>query len=465
MTTASETAHPAGFADTLAEHSLSASGGSMTTVAGPGALAALTGLIAHIAPEGEIVILSDGAPKTVAGSAVMDAVIAVLPAGRTARCLVAAESGHGVVLDETTIAEVSTRARGAAVVVSVGSGTVSDLGKVVAAAVSAPLISVQTAASVNGFADPLSVVVVKGAKRTVPTLWPSALVIDHGLVAEAPAALTRAGVGDAVAIWSAPADWYLACEIGMDPGRYDDRFVEPVKRIAPRLSDGSVTEADRIAALIEVLTVGGLVIGDAGTTAPLSGVEHLVSHVLDMAAMAEDSPHDLHGAQVGVASILSAALWDIALHEEKILDADPADFAVPEGLRERVLATWASCDPSGVLGEECWSAVQKKMGRWNDEQPAVRAFFAERDRHRARLDELAGDPAEPAAALALWGAPRTFLALTPAVSPERARWALAALPFMRDRMSLADLLVLRGCWNDELFDRVFARAADVGGGL
>jgi len=335
---------------------------------------------------------------------------------------------------------------------------------VVAAAVSAPLVTVQTAASVNGYADPLSVLVRGGAKRTVPSRWPDALVIDHDVVAAAPSALTRAGVGDAVAIWSSPADWYLACALGMDSGTYDGRFVDPVRDLAPRLADTSLSDDERRRVLIDVLTVGGLVIGDAGTTAPLSGVEHLVSHVLDMSAMAEGIDHDLHGAQVGVASVLAAALWDVALEEERVFDLAPDDLAVPADLHDRVRAVWHPIDPSGALGEECGRAVEAKMQRWRAAAPTVAAFFARRGEHEATLRALAGDPALPVAALRAWGAPTTFAGLTPSVSSDRARWALSALPFMRDRMSLADLLVLAGRWNDDLFDRVFVRAAEAGGG-
>ncbi|AXH35616.1 iron-containing alcohol dehydrogenase [Humibacter sp. BT305] len=449
----------------LAELSLASSRGAMRVLSGEGAVRGIAAFVDELAPTGEIVLLTDSAAKVVDTVDLLELVRALLPEGRSSRTVEALESDHGVTLDEATVARASADAAGAAVVIAVGSGTVSDLGKVVAAAVAAPLISVQTAASVNGFADPLSVLVQNGAKRTVPSMWPAALVIDSDVVAEAPVELTRAGVGDAVAIWSAPADWYLACAIGMDPGEYDDRFVDPVREIAPRLADASATEAERLAALVEVLTVGGLVIGDAGTTAPLSGVEHLVSHVLDMSAMAAHARHDLHGAQVGVASILAASLWDVALHEEHLLDLGPDDLSAPTGLRERVLETWSPVDPSGALGEECWRAVEKKMDRWASVGDRVEAFFAGREGHLAALEQLAGDPAHPAAALRLWGAPLTFSELTPAVSAERARWALGALPFMRDRLSLADVFVLAGRWDDRLFDRVFARAAEVGGGL
>ena len=53
--------------------------------------------------------------------------------------------------------------------------------------------------------------------------------------------------------------------------------------------------------------------GVTGSTAPASGMEHAVSHLLEMAATAtgETSPsgQSLHGEQVGVASIVAAATW------------------------------------------------------------------------------------------------------------------------------------------------------------
>ncbi|MFM2720179.1 iron-containing alcohol dehydrogenase [Microbacterium mcarthurae (nom. nud.)] len=440
------------------------SGGAMRLIAEPGALRHLASLVDELAPVGDIVLVSDDTPKLVSGAPLDALVSAALPSGRPRRAVPVPAGPHGVTLDEATVDEVTAAVAGGAIIVTVGSGTVSDLGKVVSATLRVPLVSVQTAASVNGFADPLSVLVRSGAKRTVPSRWPDALVVDHDVVAGAPMDLTRAGVGDAVAIWSSPADWYLACALGMDPGAYDSRFVDPVRDLAPRLADTSLAADERLAALVDVLTVGGLVIGEAGSTAPLSGVEHLVSHVLDMAALAEGGEHDLHGAQVGVASVLSAALWDVALTEERVFDVGPDDLVVPLGLEERVRAVWHPVDSSGALGDECWRAVETKMRRWVAAAPMIEDFFHRRREHVSTLRALAADPALPVAALRAWGAPTTFAQLRPAVSADRARWALEALPFMRDRMSLADLLVLAGRWNDDLFDRVFARAERAGGG-
>ncbi|WP_295786276.1 iron-containing alcohol dehydrogenase [uncultured Microbacterium sp.] len=449
----------------LEDRARSSSGGAMRLVSEPGALRRLAALVDELAPTGEVVLVADLTAKTVDGGDVDARVQAALPAGRHRRVVRVPAGAHGATLDERTVDEVCGRASGAAVVMTVGSGTVSDLGKVVAATLGVPLISVQTAASVNGYADPLSVLVRNGAKRTVPSRWPDVLLIDHDIVAEAPLALTRAGVGDAVAIWSSPADWYLACALGMDSALYGSRFVDPVRDLAPRLADETASEAERLASLIDVLTVGGLVIGDAGTTAPLSGVEHLASHVLDMSAIAEGAAHDLHGAQVGVASVLASALWDVALEDERLFDLGPTDFVVPDDLEGRVRAVWQPVDPTGVLGEECWHAVEAKMRRWVAAGPQIRAFFTHRREHVTTLRVLAGDPSLPAAALRVWGAAVAFSELSPPVPPERARWVLSALPFMRDRLSVADLFVLAGRWDDRLFDRVFARAAATGGGL
>ena len=50
----------------------------------------------------------------------------------------------------------------------------------------------------------------------LPSRWPDALVIDLGVIAEAPAALNQAGVGELSSMFTAPADWRLADLLGLD---------------------------------------------------------------------------------------------------------------------------------------------------------------------------------------------------------------------------------------------------------
>lgn len=448
-----------------------------TIESGPGALAALPGIVAGLAPVGEIVVLDDGVPKSFRRGDHTDdvdaAVRRLLPDAMSVRTVTARPGPHGVVLDEETIAAALTAARGATLLLAVGSGTVADLAKLVAArsmdtGPAVPLVVVQTAASVNGYSDPLSVVVSGGAKRTVPSTWPSALVVDHDVLRGAPDRLTRAGVGDATAAWIAPADWYLACALGLD-GPFDGAPLAPVLTAAEGLLTADPGTPAALTALVDTLTLGGLACGATGTTACISGCEHLISHLLDMAALAGGTAHDLHGAQVGVGSVVSAALWEVALDEIGLDTLDPWTLTPPADLRERVHACWTDLDPTGRLGAECWAAVERKFTAWTARRTETARFLngwsEHGSEHEGVLRDHAFPPEVPARALQRWAAPLRFGALDPAVGPDRARWALRCLPYMRDRFTLADLLLLAGRWTDDLVDHVLDRASRAGGGL
>ena len=431
---------------------------------GPGALAALPAVLAAHLPTAEIALVTDGAAMTYDGGDLDAAVRRLLPDDVPVRTVLAARGPHGVVLDEATVAAGTKAAHGASLLVSVGSGTVTDLAKTAAAELDVPVVVVQTAASVNGYADSLSVLVRNGAKRTTPSVWPSALIVDHDVLRAAPDRLTRSGVGDATAAWTGPADWYLACALGLDRG-FDGPALAPVLTVAEGLLTADPSTPEALTALVDTLTLGGLAIGATGTTACLSGVEHLISHLLDMAAMAEGAEHDLHGTQVGVGSVVAAALWEVALDEVGIGTLDPWSLAPPADLRDRVRDSWIDLDPSGRLDAECWTAVERKFDTWARDRTQTARFLGGWAEHEDVLRHYAFAPEVPARALQRWGAPLRFGALTPAVEPDRARWALRSLPFMRDRFTLADLLLLAGRWTDDLVDRVLDRAARAGGGL
>lgn len=442
---------------TLESFAREVSQGALSRLAtGPTALGELPALCRRLAGDGERVILTDDVAKLADGRDLLQWVAALV--GDARRVTVRATHAQ-VALDEATVEDAVAEVGRPSLLVSVGSGTITDLGKVVSARSGAPLVAIQTAASVNGFSDPLSVLVIGGAKRTRPSTWPAGLFIDDRVIDAAPARLNRSGVGDAIAIWSAPADWYLACALGMD-GPFTEAAVRPVLDAVEGLCDPDAEVARQ--ALVDSLTVGGLVIGVADSTAPLSGSEHLTSHILDMAAMAAGVEHDLHGAQVGVATVVCTALWAEVREASTLFTRPWAELEYPADLEQRVRDTWAAIDPSGALGEGCWTAVARKVTAWNaaDKTPC--------DRDRAALLETlfdyVGDPVRSASTLRHWGAAARFSELTPPVGRDQLAWTLLALPYMRDRLTLPDLLVMTGEWTPELIDRVLARAADAGGG-
>ena len=67
-------------------------------------------------------------------------------------------------------------------------------------------------------------------------------------------------------------------------------------------------------------------------------------------------------------------------------------------------------------------------------------------------------PERSAATLKHWGAATRFSELTPGLSRDQVLWTLRALPYMRDRLTLPDLLVMSGEWTDEFLERVLERA-------
>ena len=135
--------------------------------------------------------------------------------------------------DQATVAAACQAARGAGCVVTIGSGTITDIGKA-AAGRGTPLVVVQTATSVNGYADPFSVLLHHGVKRTSPSRWPDTLLVDPAILCAAPAELNRAGVGDLVSMFTSTADWYLAGAVGTDPS-YDPAVARLSRRHGARL--------------------------------------------------------------------------------------------------------------------------------------------------------------------------------------------------------------------------------------
>ena len=116
----------------------------------------------------------------------------------------------------------------------------------------------------------------------------------------------------------------------------------------------------------------GIVTGVGGTTASLSGMEHLFSHMLDMVAGERATPTGLHEPQVGVGSVLRAAAWEECCNRMAQTPVVGTQlFAEPESYRARVHAAFAELDPSGRIGAECWPRYLAKLNTWQAARPLV----------------------------------------------------------------------------------------------
>ncbi|MEV6315251.1 iron-containing alcohol dehydrogenase [Streptomyces sp. NPDC051776] len=435
-------------------------------VIGPHALGETAAVVGELAADrpGDVVLLTDDVPYAGPDGEVREVVTGSLAQSRTVRRVTLSGGTGRVHADATTLDRATSGADGAAVLVTVGSGTLADIGKVVARRNDLPHVLVQTAASVNGFADDQSVLLVAGAKRTTGSRWPDALIIDTGVLAAAPRELNRAGVGDLMSMFTAPADWLLADTLGLGR-RYDAAIVGLVRphgplllEIAARLDDRN---PDDLADLARLLTVSGMTMGLTGGTAPSSGAEHVISHLLDMRLTARGQAPAWHGEQVGIATLVAAAVWHRVraaagrgpLPQLQLPDEDCA--------QRRTMDAFAPLGAS--TARECWRSYSGKLAALSDPLRIAR-LRTEWPRLQAGLDGLLAGPAEMVDAMRRAGAPVRFSELGREYDRETVTWAVANGHRMRDRVTVTDLAELLGLWRDEDVESVLDELDALGAG-
>jgi glycerol-1-phosphate dehydrogenase [NAD(P)+] len=397
-----------------------------------------------------LVVLSDATPKRYGDRDVLDVVLEELRTRYQVELVVIEATTHeAVIADEVTVVAAVDQVRQSSpsALVSVGSGTITDIAKVVAAELAITHVVIQTAASVNGFSDDQSVLLIEGAKRTTPSRWPDALIIDPVVVSNAPLAMTRSGLGDQLSMFSAAADWYLSSAVGFDAS-YSPAVVSMMRQGVDSLLSASAElgrgETNAVNALAECLMRGGVAMGVAGRTAPSSGLEHTISHLLEMRADANAERSASHGSQVGVASVVAALAWRRV--GERLAEGGVTLLAENVATRERVLVAFADLDDSGATARECWRLYERKAS-W------IRAHLRDLQRlvddwsiHARVIDELLKPVVVVVTSLRDAQAPVRFDQLDPPPTDADVVWALSNCHLLRDRFGVVDVADLIGSW-------------------
>lgn len=416
--------------------------------------------------QGRVAMLAEGVHLDYRGDDAREVVAQLISAQSPVRTVSIPTHDGRAHADALTIDSAVQQVTGAGALVTVGSGTLTDIGKAVSHRLGGlPHVVVQTALSVNGFADDQSVLLVDNVKRTVATRWPDALVADTDVLSGAPSRLNAAGVGDLMAMFTAPADWQLATMLGMGSG-YSSPLVAMVRdrgpdllRAAPRLGG---RDPDAIECVARILTLSGITMGAAGTTAPASGAEHTISHLIEMAGSQRGKAEAFHGAQVGASTVLAALVWRRVrgmLVRGTIEPRFPADGEMEPVVR----AAFGELDPSGAMGVECWRLYRTKLARWR----ANRGRLMNTD--WAAVEEATAplllEPEALVEALAAAGSATRFGALDPSVPPGTVHWAMSNCHLMRDRFTVVDLAWFLGGWDADVAEDVLAEAGRMGAGV
>ncbi len=337
----------------------------------PGAAAATPDLCARaLAGQGRrVAAVMDPWTREAAGEAVAAALAA---AGWDVRVLeVPAPGGEPPVCDEPTRDTLAGRLAPCDLLVSVGSGVVTDLTKWLAHGRDVPFVAFGTAASMNGYASANVAPTVGAVKTLVRARPPAAVASDPAVLAAAPAEMTAAGLGDVLAKATSSLDWYLNHRLFGDD--YCARSVALVEDLEPlyagRPEALAAGDAAALEALFRALLLTGVAMTMAETSAPASGGEHLVSHTLDMLARRDGRPHDLHGRQVGVGTVLAAALWQRVLVLEMpawVAPAEAIDAAFWGDLAPAVAPQYAQKRPRLAQAREAlprhWDALRAEVG-------------------------------------------------------------------------------------------------------
>lgn len=223
------------------------------------------------------------------------------------------------------------------VILSVGSGTITDVAKITARTLELPMVAVATAASMNGFTSGLAATLDDGIKLTKKAPPPRAAWALPSTLQEAPAAMTAAGLGDLHSKPISSADWRLSHRLNGAP--WDEPVVEmltTVTELSLGIADGlRASNPDAYAQLFAGLCLTGIAMQAATPGSQASGAEHLVSHYFDMIAGSNSFEHRAthHGAQVAVGCMVSLSAWQFALRafeENRPLESCPEHIYIPE---------------------------------------------------------------------------------------------------------------------------------------
>lgn len=313
-------------------------------------------------------------------------------------------------------------------IVAVGSGTVNDIAKMAATLSSVPYVAFATAASMNGYTSGIAAILADGLKVTVPARPPRALIMDSNVLARAPAELAQAGLGDLLSKPVSTADWWLGDRLeghGFDelPGRIVDDAVRQAAAHASGLPLGDPLAHE---ALARALVLSGTSMVAAGSSSPASGGEHLLSHLWDMEALVSGQPLRLHGAQVGVATCICAALYHLLIDFDAPRFRKPPDWAKTS---ERIrIAHGELADAVLPQAEKKFAGFAQRRATLEEEWPQIRA-------------ELASfgipTPQEIRAILQAAQAPSTLAELN--LEKDEAIDALSRARDIRDRYTVLDL--------------------------
>ena len=194
--------------------------------------------------------------------------------------------------------------------VAIGSGTITDITRFVSYHTRNRFISLPTAPSMDGYATSSNTLTIGGLKLSIPGQAPEAIFCDIDTLAAAPRPMIAAGLGDTLAKFTSVNDLRLGHLL------WDERWDEAIGsawrtwRTRPwRARRDRAGGCGRRGLAHPSLIDSGLEMAAFGSSAPGGGSEHHISHCWEMRMLPGELPALLHGAKVGVGTVIAAGWY------------------------------------------------------------------------------------------------------------------------------------------------------------
>lgn len=190
-------------------------------------------------------------------------------------------------------------------IIGLGGGKVIDAAKYACYLKKLPFISVPTSSSSDGFSSSSASLIVNGRRHSVPAKLAYGIIVDVDVIKSAPVKFIYSGIGDIISKITALYDWIF--EERNCYGKVNDFALMVAKKAVNsfvRTPFTDIHETLFLKELLDSLAMSGIANEIAGSSAPTSGSEHLISHALDKIL---ERP-ELHGIQVGIATYIMAVV-------------------------------------------------------------------------------------------------------------------------------------------------------------
>lgn len=225
--------------------------------------------------------------------------------------------------------------------VAIGGGTINDLVKMGSHLAHRRYICIATACSVDGYAADGAALLTEGAKITQACPAPTIIIGDSTIMNKAPSILLASGYADLMAKMPAGADWIVADHLGEDP-------INPVSwdLVQTHLREWLADPKDSDA-IFTGLNLCGIAMQYQKASRPVSGAEHLLSHVWEMEHHLHQGKSVLHGIKVGVGVLVTTSIYH-RLMQQGVLGGETLPESSQVLIQKKQLLEQCFGDVSGI---------------------------------------------------------------------------------------------------------------------